>query len=69
MRKTKYETNKSYYDKIVDFLIKDKIPVEYMVKPNGYKGKSNMHKGTITKRIQSSIIINTYLMDLSICFI
>ena len=39
--------------------------MDYIIKPNGYKGKSNMHKGIITKRINSSVIINNYFLDLN----
>ena len=61
---TKYKTNKIYYDEIIDLLIKDKQPIHYIIKPKGYNGKSNSHIGIITKRINSSIILNDYTLEL-----
>ena len=68
----KYEKHKSYYDEIIDCLIKDKLPINYMfkiIKPinelDEYIGKSDMYKGIITKRINSSIIINDYTIQLN----
>ena len=60
----KYESNATYYNELIDLLIKDKQPINYIIKPNGYNGKSNMHNGIITKRINSSIILNDYKLEL-----
>jgi hypothetical protein len=62
---TKYETNKSYYNELIDLLIKDKIPIHYIIQPTNYNGKSASHIGIITKRINSSVIINDYTIKLN----
>ena len=62
---TNYETHKTYYDEVIDLVIKGKLPVTYVIQPNICSNKWNLHMGILTKRINASVIINDYMIKLT----